>query len=56
MDDNVAKIDHDPAMLRATFAPAVQPVGVPGSIHHRVGQGIQHAIAGTVRQDKIICK
>jgi len=56
MDDDIAKVDHDPAIRRAPFTATVQLEEAPGSIHHRVCQSIQHAVAGSVRQNKIICK
>ena len=56
MDDDVAKVDDDPTIIRTAFALPMQFKYTPGLIHHGIGQGIQHAVAGTVHQNEIICK
>jgi hypothetical protein len=54
VDDHIAVVEHQPALLRLSFDAALFLVILLGRFEDRLGKGIQHTVAGAVTYDKII--
>jgi hypothetical protein len=56
MHHHITEIHDEPAVLRTPFHPAFLFVLLFGRLQHPFGKRIQHAVAGTVANHKIIGK
>ncbi len=56
MHDHIAVIHNNPAIARFALLLALFVVLGADSIHGTIGQSIQHAVTGTVADDKVIGK
>ena len=56
MDHDIAIIEHEPAFLSLSFDPSFFLVLLFGGFQYTFRERVQHAITGTVANDKIICK
>jgi len=56
VEDDIAEINQDPALPRASFAAGGQLVLFVNRFRSRVCQGLQHSIAGARADDKVISK
>jgi hypothetical protein len=54
MDDNIATVHHDPALAGLALPPTSLAVAVADGFQGRLGQRVEHAVAGTGTQHKII--
>lgn len=56
MNDHVAVIEHEPAFAGLSLHAAFLFVICPGRLHHTLGKRVEHAVAGTVTDDKVVSK
>ena len=56
MNDHIAIIQHQPAFTRLAFDSAFFPMMRARGFEHGFGERVEHAVAGAVAQDEIICK
>jgi hypothetical protein len=56
MYDHVAVIEHEPAFAGLALHTAFLFIIVLGGLQHTFGKCVEHAVAGTVADDEVICK
>ena len=56
MNHHVAVIEYKPAFLGTTFHPSLFLMFLLCDFQHALGKRVEHAIAGTIADNKIICK
>jgi len=56
MHDHVAVIQHEPALVGLTIDAAPFLVILFGGFQHPFGERVQHAVAGAIADDEVICK
>jgi hypothetical protein len=56
MYDHVAKIEHEPAFAGLSLHAAFLFVILLGFLQHTLGKRVEHAVAGTVADDKVVSK
>lgn len=54
MNDHVAEVHHQPAVLRAPFKSSLLFVFFFGRLQHSLCERVQHAVAGAVADHKIV--
>ena len=56
MHDHIAIVKDEPTLLRLTFDASFFLIVNLRSFQHAFGKRVQHAVAGAVANDEIICK
>jgi hypothetical protein len=56
VDDDISIINDDPAAIRRPFNSSLFLVFLAGLLHHSIGKGIQHAVAGASTDNEVICE
>ena len=56
MDDDISIINDDPDAIRRSFNSSLFAVFYASLLHHSIGKGIQHAVAGGSTDNEVIRK